>query len=84
MFVDEPNARTVRNVAAFMFGNGVPVEVAVNCFNASNGLNRTYVDEKMHEWYYVWQRNSYRLHMAEYYNTRMKCLVWLNGSELNQ
>jgi hypothetical protein len=53
MFVEEPNARTVKNVAAFMFGNDVPVEVAVNVFNASNGFNRSFVDEKMYEWYYV-------------------------------
>jgi hypothetical protein len=46
MFVDEPNARTVKNFATFVFGNDVPVEVAVNCFNACNGFNRSFVDEK--------------------------------------
>jgi hypothetical protein len=24
------------------------------------------------------------MHVAEYYNTRLECLVWINGSELNQ
>jgi hypothetical protein len=84
MFVEEPNARTVRNVAGFMYGNQVPVEHAVNCFDACNGLNRSYVAEKIHEWYYVWRRDSYRSHMVEHYNTRLKCNVWINGWELNQ
>jgi hypothetical protein len=78
------NARTVNNVAGFMFGNEVLVGDAVNCFNACNDLNRSYVAEKMHEWYYLWQRNSYRAHMSEYYNTRLKCKVWINGWELDQ
>jgi hypothetical protein len=50
VFVDEPNARTLRNVAAFLYGNEVPVERAAYCFNACNGRNRSYVDEKIHEW----------------------------------
>jgi hypothetical protein len=40
VFVDETNARTVKNVAACMHGNEVLVEHAVNCFNACDGLNR--------------------------------------------
>ena len=31
-FVVEPNTNSVKNVAAFMYGNGVPVEKAVDCF----------------------------------------------------
>jgi hypothetical protein len=46
MFVDEPNARRLKNVAGFMFANEVHVGDAVNCFNACNGLNRSYVAEK--------------------------------------
>jgi hypothetical protein len=28
--------------------------------------------------------NPYKWHKAKYYDTRLKCLVWINGSELNQ
>jgi hypothetical protein len=38
----------------------------------------------MYEWYYVWQMNPYKWHKAEYCNTHLRCLVWINGSELNQ
>jgi hypothetical protein len=38
----------------------------------------------MHEWYYVWQINSDRPHKSEYYNTLIKCKVWINGRELDQ
>jgi hypothetical protein len=53
VFVNEPNACTLKNVAVFMYGNEVPVEHAVKCFNACNGLKRSYLVEKMQEWYYV-------------------------------
>jgi hypothetical protein len=80
-FVEEPNARTVKNISTFMFGNNVPIEDDVNCGNACNGLNCNYVAEKMYEWYYKWQNYSYRRHIAEYYDMRLKCLVWTNGWE---
>jgi hypothetical protein len=46
VFMDEPNARTVKKFAAFMYGNELPVDHAVNCFHACNGLNRSCVSEK--------------------------------------
>jgi len=32
MFVTEHNTISVKKVAAFMYGNGVPIEKAVDCF----------------------------------------------------
>jgi len=37
IFVEEPNPRSIKKVAAFMCGNGVPVGVAVDCFHACCG-----------------------------------------------
>jgi len=34
MFIVEPNTISVKKIAAFMYGNGVPVEKAIACFNA--------------------------------------------------
>jgi len=34
IFVVEPNTISVKKVAAVMYGNGVPVERAIDCFNA--------------------------------------------------
>jgi hypothetical protein len=46
VFVDEPDARTVKNLAGFFYGNEVPLRDAVNCVNACNGVNRGYVAKK--------------------------------------
>jgi hypothetical protein len=84
MFVDEPDASTVKNLAGFLYGNEVPLQDAVKCVNACNGVNGGYVSEKMHGWYYVWQLNKEIPHMSEYYNTLIKCNVWINDRELDQ
>ena len=39
IFVEKPNTSSVKKVATFMYGNGVTIERAVQCFNACNGLN---------------------------------------------
>jgi hypothetical protein len=43
IFVVKPNRLSVQNVAAFMYGNGVPVEKAVDCFVACIGIDCYYV-----------------------------------------
>ena len=42
IFVVEPNTHSVKNVAAFMYGNGVPIEKAVDCFISCVGLDSLY------------------------------------------
>jgi hypothetical protein len=72
-FMDEPNARKVKNLAGFLYGNEVDLESATKCVNACNGAKRGYVSREMHAWYYTWQMNSHSIHMAEYYNTLIRC-----------
>jgi hypothetical protein len=84
MFMDEPNARTVKNLEGFLYGNEVDLESAIKCVNACNGVNRGYVSREMHAWYYTWQLNSGSRHMAECYNTLIKCNVCINGREHDQ
>jgi len=43
MLVVVPNEISVKKVAAFMYGNGVPVERAIDCFNACMVLDSYYV-----------------------------------------
>jgi hypothetical protein len=65
MFVEGPSARTVKNVAAFMYGNDVPLRTDVKCFNACNGCKHSFVEVSRFEWDYVWNRNPYKFHMTE-------------------
>jgi hypothetical protein len=84
MFMDEPNARTVKSLAGFLYGNEVDLDTASKCVNAWNGVNRGYVSREMHAWYYTWQLESDSRHVAEYYNTLIRCNVWINGRENDQ
>jgi hypothetical protein len=43
-----------------------------------------FVEEKMHEWYYIWDRNPYKLHKAQYYSMHLKAMVWINGRACDQ
>jgi hypothetical protein len=84
IIMDKPNARTVKNLAGFLYGNEVDLESAIKCVNACNVVNRGYVSREMHAWYYTRQLNSGSRHMAEYYNTLIKCNVCINGREHDQ
>ena len=37
IFVEVPDPSSIKKLAAFMYGNGVPIDIAVECLNASNG-----------------------------------------------
>jgi len=84
MFIVEPNTISVKKVAAFVYGNGVPVERTVNCFNACIGLDSYFVSCAMNDWYSIWDKNPYKVHKAEYYSLSWKCWIWINGKALNQ
>jgi hypothetical protein len=40
LFMDEPIDITVRHVAPFMPGNGIPIQMEIDCFNACNGMQQ--------------------------------------------
>jgi hypothetical protein len=78
MFVEKPSVHNVKNVAAFMYSNDVPVDIAVLCFNACNGAKHNFVRERINEWYYVLNRYPYKSHKAEYCSICLKSMVWVN------
>lgn len=83
MFVEEPNTSSVKKVPAFMYGNGVTIERAVQCFNACNGLNSYYVSHAMHDFQFIWDRNHYISLIAEYYSV-FETLGWISGEALDK
>ena len=84
MFVEEPKPSTVKKIAAFMYGNSVPINIAVRCFNACNGLNSSFVSHFVYDWYFIWDRNPYKSTEAAYYSMSLKLWVWINGRALDQ
>ena len=79
MFTEESKARVIRRLAAFMYGNYVTVSDAVACFNACNGMNRSYVDSSLK----VWDRDEIEAQEGCYYSTVLKRWVWINGRRWN-
>ena len=84
MFVVEPNTISVKKIAAFMYDNGVPMERAIDCFNACMGFISYYVSCAMKDWYSIWDKNPHMTHKAEYYSMSLKRWIWINGKALNQ
>jgi hypothetical protein len=82
IFVDKPNARIMRNVAAFMYGNSIELEKAFECYYACNGKrNRTIMEYALKNHYKMWDGPPYMSHEMQYYNMKTKKVVWINGNQ---
>ena len=79
IFVVKPNTINVQNVAAFVYGNGVPVQKAVDCFVACIELDSFYVSCAKKDWYPIWNNNPYTAHSGRYYSMTLKCWMCVNG-----
>jgi ATP-dependent helicase/DNAse subunit B len=71
----------MKKVAAFIHGNGVPVEMAAECYVVCRGREHI---QAILSWYYTWSRETHKRHMSEFYNIRNKTHFPLNGKSLNQ
>jgi len=56
IFVVEPNTHSVKSVDVFMYGNGVPIEKAVDCFMACIGMDSFYITCALRDWYSMWDK----------------------------
>jgi len=82
LIVDDPDGRVMQNVAAFLYGNDVSVEKAVDLYIACRG--RQYaprIREALWSWYKTWDGQPRGSQFAWYYNTKVKRVLWLNGRE---
>jgi hypothetical protein len=80
IFVEDPTMFSVKQVAAFMWGNKVPQVLAISCFTICNGGRTAFITEQMAEWYKAWseflprkKRDTY------YYSMWLRKVVWING-----
>ena len=83
MFSSVPDARVMKQIASFMYGHGIDVETATECYVQCRG--REYMQmirEALTRRYYKWNRASRQRHLAEYYNMRAGCELWINGKDL--
>ena len=78
-FVEEPCPKSIKKVAVFMYGNGVSLDIAEECFNACCGLNCSLVSQTMRKWYSTWDSNPHSKHKAEYYPMFFNQWLQING-----
>ena len=79
LFVTEHNTISVKHFAAFMYGNGVPIEKAIECFITCIEMDSYYVSYSMRDWYSIWDNAA---HEARYYSMASKRWMWINGNDL--
>ena len=83
MFVEEPQHKSIKTVAAFMCGNTIPCELAIDCFNACNGLNKSFVTTLITHYYARWDSLPYRTHGINYWSVFYKRWQWMNGESVH-
>jgi hypothetical protein len=82
IFVEEPTRTNVRTVASFFYGNGLPVNVAVQFYGLCNGRHPVTITHHMYAAYYNWLLSERTPHLAMYYNVKRGRLQWINGWRL--
>jgi hypothetical protein len=83
MFITSPSVKSVKTVAAFMCGNGIPCEIAIDCFNACNGLNKSSVAAYINRCYAEWDLLPYRTHATTYWSVYFRRWRWMNGEPVH-
>jgi hypothetical protein len=83
MFIKEHTVKSVKTVAAFMCGNGIPCELAIDRFNACNGLKTSAVDAFINQYYAKWDSLPYRTHGLNYWSVFYKRWQWMNGEPVH-
>ena len=79
LFDTEPNNISATHVAAFIYGNGIPIEKAIDCFIACIEMDSYYVSCAMKDWYSTWDNTA---HEARYYSMASKRWIWVSGNDL--
>jgi len=79
LFLDLPSERTVRKVASFLYGNGVPLTNAEKLYALCNPFWNHYASTDMKVQYYLWHAGVDSTHHTKYYNTRYRQMYWIHG-----
>ena len=77
-FITKPSIISVQNVAAFLYGNCITVEKAVDCFAACVGIDSYYALCAVKDWYTTWDYLPHKTHFVRY-SLASKRWMWLKG-----
>jgi hypothetical protein len=65
-------AYKLKEVIAFFHGNGIPIDLACQFFQACNVTTSSDVNLMFHKYYCKWRRSRFGYHLAWYYIMRLK------------
>ena len=76
----------IKELTAFLFGNGVPESLAYRLYSACNPTTSTVasVRDLFYMRYFLWQKGKYLHRMAKYFDMTLKKFVYLSGSYYTQ
>jgi hypothetical protein len=83
LFCEIPDLTSLENLIAFFYGNGVPCPMACQFYHACNSRATATVTEQFYITYSFWESCTYEIHLAQYYNVRLREQLYLNGTYRN-
>jgi len=82
LFSSVPDDRVTKQVAAFLYGNGVCLETATACYLECRGREHMQIiTDGIYSRYQKWKRNPVQNHKAMYYDMHTGHMKWINGRE---
>jgi len=81
LFCEIPDLDALEGLIAFFFGNGIPCPMACRFYHACNSKATASVTEQFYTTYSFWESCTYEVHLAQYFNMRLKKYVYINGSQ---
>ena len=79
VFVEVPNHLSVGRIAAFGFGNGVPLRLLTRFAALANPHWRHINSLQIYTQYHMWKGEVDASHCAQYYNMSEGKICWING-----
>jgi hypothetical protein len=81
LFCEEAKITHVRDVCAFLHGNGLPLTFATKLYLFVNDDSDHLTANSIRTFYTLWHDDTVTAHHAKYYNVRHKQYLWINGSD---
>jgi hypothetical protein len=81
LFCDEAKTTHIRDVCAFLYGNGLPLTFATKLYLFLNDDSDHLTANSIRTFYNLWHDDTATAHHAKYYNVRHKKYLWINGSD---
>ena len=80
VYTHPPTYSTTMTLIKFFYGNGIPVERAVQLFQACNDEETFDLAQHFFYYYATWQNQEDATHLGIYYNMYVNRHVYINGS----